>query len=91
MRHRDSRQLLSAAIAGLIATTPTVSAADDKPAAETERCYGIAQAGKNDCATARHTCANSAKASNSPDDYVLVAKGTCEKLGGKLVPEQPPL
>ena len=28
---------------------------------ETEQCYGVAKAGKNDCATASHSCAGSSK------------------------------
>ncbi|MFG6468995.1 DUF2282 domain-containing protein [Roseateles sp. BYS87W] len=50
-----------------------------------EKCYGIAKAGQNDCASASgsHSCAGQAKADKLPDEWKFVAKGTCEKEGGK--------
>ncbi len=88
MNDKQSRQLIMTAIASLLATAPLASGADNivSPSG-TEPCYGIAEAGKNDCATAKHGCAGSAKTDKSPDDFKFVAKGTCEKLGGKLKPE----
>jgi uncharacterized membrane protein len=83
----DTRmKLLQAAIAGMVAlgTTATANAQDPK---DKEKCYGIAKAGQNDCGTATHTCAGKAKKDNVPDEWKYVAKGTCEKLGGK---KQPP-
>ena len=53
---------------------------------ERERCYGITKAGQNDCGTANHTCAGKAKKDNAPEEWKYVAKGTCEKLGGKTQP-----
>lgn len=79
--------ILQAAIASLLAlglTTP--SAAQNAPAPTTEKCYGVAKTGQNDCATAKHGCATLAKADRDPEDWKMVAKGTCEKLGGKLEP-----
>lgn len=52
--------------------------------AETERCYGVAKAGANDCGTAAHGCAGMAKVDNDPTEWKNVPKGTCEKLGGSL-------
>ena len=59
-------------------------AADAKPAQE--KCYGIAKAGQNDCASAAgsHSCAGQAKADNDASDWRYVAKGSCEKMGGSL-------
>ena len=50
-----------------------------------EKCYGVAKKGANDCATANgsHSCAGQAKADNDPNEWVSVATGTCEKMGGK--------
>ena len=55
-------------------------------AAEKEKCYGVAKAGANDCASAdgAHSCAGQAKADNSPNDSKYVAKGTCEGMKGSL-------
>lgn len=44
---------LAAAIGSLIALAGPAFAADD---ANTEKCYGISKAGKNDCAGAAHAC-----------------------------------
>jgi mercuric ion transport protein len=51
---------------------------------ETEMCFGIAKAGQNDCATAKHSCNGQATVDNAPDDFKYVPNGTCEKIGGKL-------
>ncbi len=78
--------LIAVALAGLIGSS--VATAADKPAADTskESCFGIAKAGHNDCANkmGTHSCAGQAKKDNDPNDFVKVAAGTCEKMGGKL-------
>jgi uncharacterized membrane protein len=56
--------------------------AADKP--EQEKCFGVVKAGKNDCASTKHSCAGQAKADNDATDWKYVAKGTCEKMGGKV-------
>jgi uncharacterized membrane protein len=48
-----------------------------------ERCYGVAKAGQNDCAAGKHACAGQSTADNDPLSWKYVAKGTCEKIGGK--------
>ena len=60
-----------------------VHAADSKPAQE--KCFGVAKAGQNDCAAGSHSCAGQTKVDNAADDWKYVAKGTCEKMGGKTV------
>lgn len=50
--------LMKSALASLIAFSAAGSApAADENAAGNEKCFGIARAGKNDCATALHACA----------------------------------
>ena len=56
---------------------------DPKDGGDKEKCYGIAKAGQNDCGTARHTCAGKATKDKAPDEWKYVAKGSCEKIGGK--------
>ncbi len=77
--------ITAAAVATAIALT---SASPALAAGDKEKCYGIAQAGKNDCASAdgSHSCAGQAKVDRSPVDWKYVAKGTCEKEGGKTTP-----
>jgi uncharacterized membrane protein len=79
-----------AAIGGLLAMgtglVATPVAAADKP--DQEKCYGVAKAGKNDCAAGAHSCAGQAKTSGDGRDFVAVPKGTCERLnGGSLTPK----
>ena len=83
------RKLLQSALAGLVALAAAAPAAGDDKNKEQEKCYGIAKAGQNDCGTAKHTCAGLAKKDNAPDEWKYVAKGTCEKLGGRKQPPAP--
>ena len=79
----DSQQMIRSAVVGLIALGASGAAlAQDK---DKEKCYGIAKAGQNDCANAAgtHACTGQSKKDNDPGDWKYVAKGTCEKMGGK--------
>ncbi len=78
--------LVAAALAGICSTQ--AGAHDAQPNPDQEMCYGIAKAGQNDCGTATHGCASQAKVDNDPQEWKFVAKGTCEKLGGKLSPPE---
>jgi uncharacterized membrane protein len=85
-----SKLILSSAIAGLVALSAlsgSVVAQDKKEAKE--KCFGIAKKGQNDCGTAKHSCAGQAAADNLPEEWKYVAKGSCEKMGGKLKAEKP--
>ncbi|WP_137937526.1 DUF2282 domain-containing protein [Chitinivorax sp. B] len=81
----DKKQvMIGAALAGLL----TMGVTGQAMAAEKEKCFGVATAGKNDCAAANgsHSCAGQAKADKDPNEWKYVAKGTCEKMGGSLKP-----
>jgi uncharacterized membrane protein len=82
---------LHAAVAGLVALglSASVMAGPAKQMPDTEKCFGIAKAGQNDCGTAKHACAASSKADNDPAEWKYVPKGTCEKAGGKPAPVKP--
>lgn len=73
--------LIAAALVTVCAATAGTASAADK-----EKCFGIAKAGQNDCAAASgaHSCAGQSKADMDAGDWKYVAKGTCEKAGGKL-------
>lgn len=85
MKHQATIQ---AAIASLFALGLTTATAAGPVAADAskDKCYGISKAGQADCATAKHACAGQSKVDNDPLDWKYVAKGTCEKMGGKLSP-----
>jgi uncharacterized membrane protein len=83
----NKRQAVLAAALASVCATGAVSAQEQAtaaPAEAQEKCYGIAKAGQNDCGTATHGCAAQAKADNDAAEWKYVAKGTCEKVGGKL-------
>src|SRR5882672_7716872 len=72
-----------AAIGSLLALgVATHSFAADKPQMDMEKSYGIAKAGKNDCAGATHACAGQSKAGNNGKEFLSLPKGTCERLVG---------
>jgi uncharacterized membrane protein len=48
------------------------------------KCYGVAKAGQNDCATASHSCAGSSKTDNDPSEWKKMPQAECEKAGGKV-------
>ena len=82
----NSQSTIQAAVASLIAlgVAASVTAQPVPQAAGTEKCYGVAKAGKNDCGTAKHSCATlGAKVDGDPNEWKYVPKGTCEKIGGK--------
>ena len=78
---------IQAAVAGIVALgfASLVSAAPVAQKPGTEKCYGVAKGGQNDCGTAKHACAGlGAKADKDPTEWKYVEKGTCEKMGGKM-------
>jgi uncharacterized membrane protein len=76
--------ILAAAIGGLVAFAGPAFSADEKEAA-TEKCYGVAKAGKNDCAGPAHSCSGQSKKDGDSREWLKVPKGTCERLvGGSL-------
>ncbi|MBI3380900.1 MAG: DUF2282 domain-containing protein [Aquabacterium sp.] len=85
----NQRQLLSSALASLLAVGSVSMAQAHEEAApkDKEKCFGIVKAGQNSCAnlSGTHSCAGEAKTDNSPVDWKLVAKGTCAKLGGLTI------
>lgn len=85
----DQNTLIKGAIASLLAIGVATSSGAVQAAEEAkEKCYGIAKAGQNDCggAGAKHSCAGQSKLDKDPSEWKYVAKGTCEKMGGKLKP-----
>jgi len=76
--------ILAAAVSSLLVVSATAFAADE---ANSEKCYGVAKAGKNDCAGAAHACAGQSNKDASPKEFIKLPKGTCERVvGGSLTP-----
>ena len=87
----NKRVLIMSAIAAAIAGPALVSA--QKPAPEptfqAEKCYGIAKAGKNDCAsTGNNSCGGTSRADADPRAWIYVPAGYCECIvNGSLTPK----
>ncbi|WP_296049547.1 DUF2282 domain-containing protein [uncultured Alteromonas sp.] len=81
----NKRTIAAAALA--MALTSVVAA--PAQAAGKEKCYGIAAAGQNDCGNlaGTHSCAGQSTMDKDPGEWKLVAKGSCEDLGGMLKAE----
>jgi len=71
------------ASAALVAAL-NVAASFPAAAAGKEKCYGIAEAGQNDCGNlaGTHSCAGQSTKDKDIGEWKLVAKGTCKSLGG---------
>ena len=76
----------TAAAASLAAAaTLSLSATAAEAAGAKEKCFGVALAGKNDCAAGPGTsCAGTSTADYQGNAWKMVAKGSCEKMGGTL-------
>ena len=62
------------------AVVSTVASAADE--VKSEKCFGVAKAGKNDCQTATSSCAGTAKKDGQKDAFLSVPAGTCAKIAG---------
>ena len=84
----NQRAMIAAAAASLRTLTLTL-AAIPAAAQEKEKCFGIAEAGKNDCANlaGTHSCAGQSKLSNDKGEWKYVAKGTCKTMKGMSMDE----
>ncbi len=76
------KQITAVALAGSFATALTLAASPaNAQAANQEKCYGVALAGKNDCAAGPGTtCAGTSKVDYQGNAWKLVAKGTCTTM-----------
>jgi uncharacterized membrane protein len=85
-----TKNLNACGLAGLIAmslalATQNAAAAKD----DTEKCAGIVKAGKNDCGTSKAACAGTSKVDKDPEAWILVPKGTCERIAGGMLTNKP--
>ena len=80
----NRRHTLAVAAFALAAVASGAALAQDKGASikgEKERCYGVAKAGKNDCAAGPGTtCAGTSKVDYQANAWKYVPKGTCTTM-----------
>ena len=79
----NKRAIIAAAFATALAVPAILSAQKpgDEPSFKSEKCYGIAKAGKNDCASqGGNSCAGTSKVNGDPKAWMYVPEGTCERI-----------
>jgi uncharacterized membrane protein len=81
------RAMIAAAAASLMSLA--LIAAPAHAADEKEKCFGVAKAGQNDCASISgvHSCAGQSKVDMDKGEWKYVAKGTCKEMKGLSMEE----
>ena len=81
-RHR--LDLSAALLSALALLTAAASAQPTEKPGGKEKCYGVAKAGQNDCASVigSHSCAGQAKVAFDSREWRYVPSGTCKQLKG---------
>jgi uncharacterized membrane protein len=84
MSNRSFNLALAGAFATALAMAAAPAFAGEAPAAK-EKCYGVATAGHNDCASAgNNSCAGTVKGDYEKGAWKFVPKGTCTSMGVTL-------
>jgi len=87
----NKRTFITAALAAAMASPMLLSAQKpvQPPSWKAEKCYGIAKAGKNDCAsTGNNSCGGTSKLNSDPKAWIYVPEGYCERIvGGSKTPK----
>lgn len=84
-----NKTLTVASLAVALGAAMTIAAGPvaAQPAADKEKCYGVALKGKNDCkAGAGTSCAGTSRIDHQGNAWSLVPKGSCEKTASKTSP-----
>ena len=86
IQNRAKLAVAAVLAAGTTMTATSTFAVPDSPQ-QWEKCAGVAKAGKNDCGAldGKHGCASQSTVDNSPQEWVYVPAGTCEKITGGVV------
>ena len=76
--------LIASALAAAVAGPALLSAQPaPAPSFKAEKCYGIAKAGKNDCAaTGNNSCAGTSKVNGDKKAWIYVPAGYCDRIVG---------
>ena len=73
--------LISSAVSSLLAVG-ALALSTQASAQDMEKCYGVVEAGKNDCAGPGHTCQGQAASDASAEEFILLPSGTCDRIAG---------
>ena len=81
----NTRILIASAFAAAMAAPTLLSAQKpvDTPSFKAEKCYGVAKAGKNDCAsTGNNSCGGTSKRDGDKKAWIFVPEGYCQRIVG---------
>lgn len=90
---KNTKVIAQTALASLFAVSVLAVSAPAEAGKEAgkkdmEKCYGIVKAGQNDCQTSNSACAGTAEVDSKPTAYIVLPKGSCEKIvGASLKPK----
>jgi len=87
----NKRFVIASALAAAVAAPALLSAQKPVPAPsnfKAEKCYGIAKAGQNDCAsTGNNSCGGTSRINSDPRAWIYVPAGYCQRIvNGSLQP-----
>ena len=89
---KTSHLLIASAVAAALTlpyASPSQAGPAPKPKFQSEKCFGIAKAGQNDCQTANSSCAGTSKRDSQGDAWVYTPKGSFERIvNGSLQPKK---
>ncbi len=78
----NTRLLLASALLASVAV-PAVAGPAAEPSFTAEKCYGLAKAGQNDCASSgNNSCAGTSRIDSDPNAWIFVPAGYCDRLVG---------
>ncbi len=76
-----AREFTAMALAGAMAAAlGSVTSSAPAMAQQMEKCYGVAQAGENDCKAGAHDCKGHSTVDYDPASFKLVPEGTCTAM-----------
>jgi uncharacterized membrane protein len=85
MKTHSNSDRIQLAIAGLFAVGSLIAAQVASADEGQEQCAGVIKAGKNDCATSSNACHGHVETNASPEAWIYLPKGTCERIAGAKV------
>ncbi|GJL85417.1 MAG: membrane protein [Micavibrio sp.] len=92
MKTQTKKLVISTAISAAIlsfSATGAMAHLEPKKGEDTEKCYGVVKAHKNDCASkaGKHSCSGRAKLDADKNEWIKLPSGLCEKLVGGALAE----
>jgi uncharacterized membrane protein len=82
----NKRVLIASAFAAAVVGPAALLSAQkpaDAPSFKAEKCYGIAKAGQNDCAsTGNNSCGGTSKVNGDKKAWLYVPAGYCDRIVG---------